>query len=156
MHFSSQSRFFIVTWCSLIWKKCCLGHSTHLTPESLDHINFSTIIPFISHFHHCWSRFAQTRASSKYFELRVNRCQIKASISRQLQARALNLSSSVKHVVIMLSLVKKGDTFCFRAKARESVHIDVEQQLLEGQHWQYVLVLAVIGVMNRLIWCKTW
>ena len=106
MHFGYQSRFFIVKWCSLIWKKCCLGHSTHLTPESLDHINFSTIIPFISHFHHWWSRFAQTRASSKYFELQVKRCQIKASISRQLQARALNSSSSVKHVVIMLSLVK--------------------------------------------------
>ena len=65
----------------LSWKKCCSAHSTHLTPESLDYINPSTIPLSISHFHQCRLRFAQTRATSEYFELRLKHCQIKASIS---------------------------------------------------------------------------
>jgi hypothetical protein len=41
-----------------------------------------------------------------------------------------------------------GETFCFQAKARDSIHIDVEQ-LLEGTQWKFVLVV-VIGVINKL------
>ena len=117
-----------------------MAHSTQLTPKSLNRINQSTIPLFISHFHQCWLRFSQTKATSEYCELQLKHCQIKASISRQLQAQALNLSSRVKHVVIWKIVYAEfsevGETFCFQAKAQDSIHIDIEQ-LLVSTHWKF-------------------
>jgi hypothetical protein len=62
------------------------------------------------------------------------------------------VSSSVNHVVIWkliyVEFSEVGETFCFQAKALDSIHIDVEQ-LLEGTQWKFVMVV-VIGVINKL------
>lgn len=82
----------------------CLGHSTHLIYDSLDHINLSTVLPLISHSEHCHFRFAQTRSSLNSLSFGRKFVKSEVSNSQDLQVQAVNSSYNTKNALLPFPL----------------------------------------------------
>ena len=130
-----------------------MGHLTHPTPKSLNHINLNTI-PLSYLTFTCAGldllKVWQT-LNTLYFSSNIVKLKHQSPDSCKLQLSTQALVYSMLPIGNLLMFSEEDKTFCFQGKEQESIHIDVEQ-LLKDQHWKFVLVV-VIGVINRLNWC---
>jgi hypothetical protein len=117
MHFGFRNQFFTMTWQNLIYGKCFLGHLTHPTPESLNHINLNTIplsyLTFSLDFLKVW----QT-PNTLHFSSNIVKLKHQSPDSCKLEHSTQALVQSMLSIGNLLMFSEEDETFCSKVRNR--------------------------------------